>query len=435
MGATPFIVSVYDQNVPVSGARVYSYVRGTSTLQTIYTDSGLTTPAANPSVSDSQGRIVLYMDDTLDYSIEIKSSDDAYTFYAVDYIAGSDAAVVVQTTPFSSAELADIATVSDAIDDGTIGALVDPSLYLRAASNLSDLDNASTARDNLGVAIGVNVQAYSAALDVFVANPLDAAELGQLQNIGTTTISATQWGYLGAMGSQPYESGDNASFGTLSATGDVTFDGGDTLIGKSAVNSNTPGVELHDDGLVVITRDADIPLLVNRETDDGTLILFRQDGATEGSINVSGSTVTYGGGHLARHSQLADDDPTDAKSIPKGTVMQGLEEMRERFNQDNEQLTRVKICDELQSKCVAGVMVAYASHNDAYDDIWVTSGGGDFPVLVTGDVSRGDLLESNGDGTARPQADDVVRCSTIAKAMKSYTGSPTEVRLVPCLLY
>ena len=46
--------------------------------------------------------------------------------------------------------------------------------------------------------IGSAVQAWDTDLDTYAANPLTAGELGELQNIGTVTISAAQWGYLGA---------------------------------------------------------------------------------------------------------------------------------------------------------------------------------------------------------------------------------------------
>lgn len=41
---------------PIVGAKLYFYEPGTTTLKTIYSDSGLTTPATNPAIADSTGR-------------------------------------------------------------------------------------------------------------------------------------------------------------------------------------------------------------------------------------------------------------------------------------------------------------------------------------------------------------------------------------------
>ena len=57
---------------------------------------------------------------------------------------------------------------------------------------------------------------------------------------------------------------------------------------------------------------------------------------------------------------------------------------------------------------------------------------GDFVIRVTGPVNNGDLLESNGDGTARVQADDIVRSSTVAKSM--ITDLSVSEKVIPCLL-
>lgn len=93
--------------------------------------------------------------------------------------------------------------------------------FLQVSNNLSDLNNASTARTNLGVAIGTNVQAHDAELDTLSglssgqASDLVAiteAEYTQIQNIDSVTISNAQFGYLGALDQ------------SLTTTSDVQFD-------------------------------------------------------------------------------------------------------------------------------------------------------------------------------------------------------------------
>lgn len=81
---------------------------------------------------------------------------------------------------------------------------------------------ASAARAALGVAIGSDVQAYSADLATYAASPLTSGELAELGNIGATTISATQWGYLGALGAAPWTSANDGPGSGLDAD---TLDG------------------------------------------------------------------------------------------------------------------------------------------------------------------------------------------------------------------
>ncbi len=57
---------------------------------------------------------------------------------------------------------------------------------------------------------------------------------------------------------------------------------------------------------------------------------------------------------------------------------------------------------------------------------------GNASVLVTGPCEGGDLLESNGDGTARVQDDDIIRSKTIAKV--SISKAENEPALVPCTM-
>ena len=152
--------------------------------------------------------------------------------------------------------------------------------YLRASSNLSDIDDASIARTNIGLKIDTDVQSYSeelktiseithtadyimkstgsvwektapsalagvmnhadllnrnwaaaghtmdATLDmvsnaisnITVLNAVTAAELSQLETMGAVTVSAAQWAYLGAM-DQSVVSGATPTFTATNITG------------------------------------------------------------------------------------------------------------------------------------------------------------------------------------------------------------------------
>lgn len=70
-----------------SGAKLYSYVKGTSTPLSVYVDNGLTEVSANPYVADGNGRIKVYFSDLLNYKFVIKTSDDVTTLMTADFTA------------------------------------------------------------------------------------------------------------------------------------------------------------------------------------------------------------------------------------------------------------------------------------------------------------------------------------------------------------
>jgi hypothetical protein len=248
------------------------------------------------------------------------------------------------------------------------------------------------------------------------------------------------------------------------------------------------------------------PLTINRNTNDGTLVSLRQDDVQEGSISVSGNTVSYNaftGGHWTQLQEGRGYNP----DIPRGTVMSSIGEMsvwksviwtettehpavpavdaveaildeegnvvepaieavegkdawtessthREfylgnldigaTFEEDgftktvvddgNERLPKVKISNVVGDKAVYGVFQTW----DEAQDMLITSLGAFVVRIAAGvTVQIGDLLESNGDGCAKVQDDDVIRSKTIGKVTSSVAtatyddGSYT----VPCVLY
>ena len=59
----------------LAGAKLYFYTTGTSTPTDAYTDSGLTTPTANPLTADAGGVFdQFFLDPTIIYRIVLKSS-------------------------------------------------------------------------------------------------------------------------------------------------------------------------------------------------------------------------------------------------------------------------------------------------------------------------------------------------------------------------
>jgi hypothetical protein len=190
-----------------------------------------------------------------------------------------------------------------------------------------------------------------------------------------------------------------------------------------------------DGGTVLISRGNNVPLYLNRNT-DGILLLFNEDGNNEGSVSVSGTTVSYNGGHLSRWSQLAGG--AERIEILRGSVLSNIDEMCEWGEEDNEQLNRMKVSDVEGDVNVSGVFQAWDDDDDTYTNDFYCAMTGDFIIRIAQDttVARGDLLMSAGDGTAKPQDDDIVRSKTIAK-VTSTTVSTTYADgsyCVPCVL-
>jgi hypothetical protein len=176
-------------------------------------------------------------------------------------------------------------------------------------------------------------------------------------------------------------------------------------------------------------------LELNRQNSDGDLVRFYQASAQEGAISVSGTTVTYGGGHLARWSQLPNSK--NPSQLLKGTVMSNLDEMCDWDEEDNEQLNKTKVSDVEGDKNVAGVFVSTSFSDDGPLDFFVAMTG-DMVIRIAADttVERGDLLMSAGDGTAKPQDDDIIRSKTIAKVTSTNVSCTYEdgSYCVPCVL-
>lgn len=212
--------------------------------------------------------------------------------------------------------------------------------------------------------------------------------------------------------------------------------GGDLMVAKTSTSSATVGCEIRAIGYGGFTRSSGAPLLANRITNDGTLISLRQANTQEGVISVSGSTVSYVGGHLSRWSQLAGG--AERTEILRGSVLSNLDEMCEWGDEDNEQLNRMKVSDVEGDVNVSGVFQSWDDDDDTYTNDFFCAMTGDFVIRIAQGttVARGDLLMSAGDGTAKPQGDDIVRSKTIAKVTSTVVSETYAdgSYCVPCVL-
>jgi hypothetical protein len=285
-------------------------------------------------------------------------------------------------------------------------------------------------------AVGIGTTSPATVLDV-------ATTGGRVQLYPAVNVTGTRILSVNTAGSAAVPIEINATqilFTNASNTPVGQFDtSGRLLVGTTNANpvsNNVAGVATLSTGQTLMSADAATPLFINRITNDGNLIDFYQGGITEGTISVSGTTVSYNGAHLSRWSQLPGG--ATREEILRGTVLSNIDEMCSWGEEDNEQLNRMKVSDVEGDPNVAGVFQAWDDDDDTYTDDFYCAMTGDFIIRIADGVTvqRGDLLMSAGDGTAKPQDDDIIRSKTIAKVTSTHVTCTYEdgSYCVPCVL-
>ena len=261
---------------------------------------------------------------------------------------------------------------------------------------------------------------------------------------------------------------------------------GNVFIGTTSGSIGNVGVKMfgtldstNKAGMNVVAQGGNTPMSLNRLGGDGKLASFRSETTEEGTITVSGTTVSYNGFTGTHWSRFTDNS---TPTILRGTVLETLDEMVDWYNlefdvTENEQTWKEKIphvladgqsvgdtvtynhegtdyqativkeddikhmkskvSDTADAKNVYGVFNAWEQGDEGYNDFLVASVGSFVVRIKSGEtVAKGDLLQSNGDGTAKVQSDDNVKSSSFAKVL-----STTKIEtyddgsfIVPCSL-
>ena len=287
-----------------------------------------------------------------------------------------------------------------------------------------------------------------------------------------TSASAGGFSFLNDSDTGLFRSSANVM--ALKVAGDTRFQIGDStsLYGESAPYLTANGAR------IIIAVDSVVPLIVDRVVNDGTLISLRQGGTEEGSISVSGTTVAYNtftGAHFTQLAQGQPEPPPGGVVITTGDIVQsdnvhwiedvvevvpGTEESEARGQSAaRAQATRVRqvrhdtpgdsAWREVRGETkdylpytagtttpgdgrVYGVWMgkvrddaAGGSFGKNGSPVYNVAGLGTFEVRVTdsgGDIAAGDLLETSArQYEAQRQADDVIRASTLGKALGTVT--------------
>jgi hypothetical protein len=250
--------------------------------------------------------------------------------------------------------------------------------------------------------------------------------------------------YYGGASIKAYMSFSTKGNSTQGLTERMRIDSSGNLLvattSSDVADANGTGASFSVAGNAQFSRASGGVVNINRKTDDGVLVYLQQDATAEGTISVSGTTVSYNGGHLSRWSQLPNNQKDN--TLLKGTVMSNLNDMcvwtKDGEILPNEQLNKMKVSDIDGDTNVAGVFVSWEFDEQCQSDDMNVAMTGDMIIRIAQGVTvqRGDLLMSAGDGTAKPQDDDIRRSKTIAKVTSNHVtctyadGS----YCVPCVL-
>ena len=196
---------------------------------------------------------------------------------------------------------------------------------------------------------------------------------------------------------------------SVSVTGTIT--GGNLATGGTAsAGGNVTGANFTTAGILTVNSGNGATAIVN--------------GGTNGSGNIgasgAGFNTIFAKATTAQYADLAEMYAADAEYAP-GTVVD--------FGGEHE----VTVSDADMSRAVAGVVSTNPSYlmnsEQQGEHVVAVALTGRVPTRVTGAVRKGDLMVSNGDGTARSESAPAVG-TVIGKALENFEGTTGVIEVV-----
>ena len=176
--------------------------------------------------------------------------------------------------------------------------------------------SSSSAGGTNGSALQVKGTAGSTDSNIGIMNSIDQlAGRFHLKSSGSNSVS---------IGADPDDvaSGSYLNFEVDGSEAMRVTNGLEVLIGKTSNTLSVEGIGLGGSGIGEFTATGARSLDVNRLSNDGDLVRFLQNTSVEGTISVSGSTVSYNGFTGTHWSRFQDNS---TPTILRGTVLETLE--------------------------------------------------------------------------------------------------------------
>jgi hypothetical protein len=241
-------------------------------------------------------------------NITISEDGEAITIASTnDYAHPTQSAINVDQTALQTIDTVTVNTLghvtgitSQSIQTASTSAVGVVQLSDSTSTTDSTVAATSTAvSSSMAAAAAAQATATAAAATAGAISSLSSEEIAQLANIGeSTTISATQWGYLGAT-NQGLTSTSNVTFGTITATGNVSTSANVTGATASFDHLTVSGSATMDGSLVfngVSFTETSILTSTGSNTfgtDGGgnTQTFYGASGFNDGDVTISGSLI------------------------------------------------------------------------------------------------------------------------------------------------